>query len=113
MRTYVQFKFHFLKEDYLEIPNAKHRKAMTRLRISAHRLAIERGRYNNTPLEKRLGLTCDGEVVEDEYHFLVKCSKYETQRKSLFEATNYRCASFKHLNEYDKFIFLMSAGVNK
>ena len=66
MRTYTQFKSNLVMEDYLDIPASKHRKEMTRLRISAHRLAIERGRYNNTPLEERTCPTCEGQIIEDE-----------------------------------------------
>ena len=50
---------------------------MTWLRISAHRLEIERGRYNQTPVEQRFCPWCklvlNSEVTEDETHFLQHC----------------------------------------
>ena len=110
MRIFTQFKSHFEFEDYLNISNVKHRKAMTRLRISAHRLAIERGRYNNIPIEDRVCTTCQGRILEDEYHFLMICNKYDDTRRSMMNAINDKCDHFKHLSDYDKFIYLLSAG---
>ena len=75
MRTYIQFKSVFLYEDYLNIKNEKHCKALTHLRISAHTLAIERGRYIRPiiPPEQRLCTYCPNDKIEDEYHFLIEC----------------------------------------
>ena len=66
------------KETYLtKVTNSKHRIAMTKLRLSGHRLEIETGRYaNNTEAKDRLCPYCKfiGQtVVEDEIHFLIKC----------------------------------------
>ena len=45
----------FEPEKYLfEITNFKHRQVVTKLRISAHKLTVETGRYNNTPYNDRL-----------------------------------------------------------
>ena len=109
MRTYIQFKSHFEFEDYLNISNVKHRKAMTKLRISAHRLAIERGRYNNIPLDKRICTTCQGQIIEDEYHFLLKCIQHVNARQAMLHTIDTMCENFKHLSEYDKFTYLLSA----
>ena len=75
-------------------------------------MSIERGRYNNTPLEDRVCTTCDGRLLEDEYHFLMKCSKFTDARQVLFNAVNASCKGFSLLREYDKFVFLLSAGVD-
>ncbi len=57
LRTYKLFKRKIDLEDYLEhIETPSHRSALTRLRISAHNLRIERGRYervNNRMLEEK------------------------------------------------------------
>ncbi len=45
MRTYTKLKPFFVKEKYLGIKDGAVRSALTRIRISAHNLAIERGRY--------------------------------------------------------------------
>ena len=49
---------------------------LTKLRISAHFLAIETGRYNNTPKEHRFCKHCPTSV-ENEYHFILYCSKFD------------------------------------
>ncbi len=58
---------------------------ITKLRISAHDLLIERGRYfrPKIPREQRLCTTCN--KVEDEEHFLLFCTKYSTLRSTTFQ----------------------------
>jgi len=43
IRTYRKFKSHLEYEECLNIPNTNHCKARAKLKISAHRLAIEQG----------------------------------------------------------------------
>ena len=47
-------------------------------------LRIESGRYNNTPLERRICYMC-GLEVEDELHFLMRCVAYEDIRRECLE----------------------------
>ena len=54
---------------------------MSRLRLSAHRLCIETGRWtkpNSIPVNERKCLTCN--VIEDEYHFVSECLMYKDLR---------------------------------
>ena len=44
---------------------------------------IEKGRYSNTPIAERKCQICD--VIEDEYHFLDNCIKYDNIRSKLME----------------------------
>ena len=58
LRTYKLFKDQFQLEHYLkcQLPN-KHRAALTKLRVSCHKLAIETGRYHKPaplPVDHRL-----------------------------------------------------------
>ena len=114
MRTYIEFKSKFIFEDYLSISNEDDRKALTRLRVSAHTLAIERGRYTTppTPVEARTCSHCPDNQVENEMHFIMKCSKYMQQRETLFAEIARICEQFYKLNDKEKFIYLMSAGVD-
>ena len=48
----------------------------TKLRISAHDLKIEAGRYNRTPVENRLCTQGLSSSVEDDMHFMLDCGKY-------------------------------------
>ena len=112
MRTHNTFKHNFEYEQYLNMTNEEHRKSLTRLRISAHRLAIERGRYTKpqTPAEKRLCKFCSGKSIEDEYHFLMSCNYYHETRASLIMNITRECKNFANLKESEQFIYMMSSG---
>ena len=50
---------------------------ITRFRVSAHTLLIEKGRYHNIERgKKRICQMCDMNDVEDEHHFILKCPFY-------------------------------------
>ena len=49
------------------------------MRISAHKLEIETGRYTKTTREERLCKLCSLEV-EDELHFIMSCPKLSKRR---------------------------------
>ena len=75
--------------------NKKHVVAMCKLRISAHDLMIEKGRYTNVQRQDRLCNYCD--EVEDEYHFLDRCIMYKKQRNETLAASN---ITYKTLSDY-------------
>ena len=89
MRTYRLFKTieNYKCEDYLhQVTNTRHRIALTKLRLSNHKLAIETGRYSR-PFKKpaeRICPVCKIEM-EDEYHFLNICPAYQEKRCSLLD----------------------------
>ena len=75
--------------------NRRQRSALAKLRCSAHRLKIEIGKYSRfyseetkrheqLPREKRTCDTCK-DKVEDEHHFLLKCSLNEEILKNFFQ----------------------------
>jgi hypothetical protein len=69
--TYVTVKNNFGFEKYLDkIKNFEQRRTLTRFRISAHKLAIETGRYKGIPRHDRICTRCTDNTVEDERHFL-------------------------------------------
>jgi hypothetical protein len=111
MRTYVKIKDKFCMEDYLISLASEHRKSLTRFRISAHNLAIERGRYTKPPtaLQNRTCLHCPSHV-EDEHHFLLDCTAHMQSRIKLFRHINEVCPNFENLADDKKFIFMLSAG---
>ena len=66
----------------MEFPLSKeHRSFLTKIRISAHSLNIETGRYNSIPREQRLCTFCLS-LVEDEKHFILHCPKHQNIRNS-------------------------------
>ena len=64
------------------------RKAMTRLRLSSHKLMIERGRWLNILPKDRLCTLCN--KLEDEFHVICECPRYDTCRK-LYSSAQRRC----------------------
>ena len=73
-------EFHF--QPYLDIINIrKFRTAMTKLRVSSHRLEVETGRWTrpvSIPFDERKCHICDR--LEDEFHFLFECPFYNELR---------------------------------
>ena len=55
LRVYKNLKINFgCKMYFYLVQNFKYRQTVTKLRISAHRLPVETGRYNNVPYNDRL-----------------------------------------------------------
>ena len=59
------------------------RSTISRIRLSAHQLAIEKGRYSNVPKSERYCLACNNHAFEDEEHFLLQCQAYSILREKL------------------------------
>ena len=74
---YREMKTIFELSDYLmSISNVKYRNIISKLRLSAHNLAIERGRHQNVERRLRKCIYCDVNEIEDEFHFVIVCPKY-------------------------------------
>ena len=107
--SYLRYKNSIRIEDYLtKIKNVKHRKALTRLRLSCHPLMIEKGRHQKPPLERcdRICPFCKS-VTENELHFIITCPKYENERISLFNMCTVNSIHFETMTNEMKFIFIM------
>ena len=107
LTQYALFKKNLHIEPYLDFLNndTTARIEYTKLRISAHKLKIETDRYTNTPMNQRLCREC-GEI-EDEKHFLLKCSLNKEIRDNLFISLMDIFPDFRNLTDEDKFIFMM------
>ena len=84
LRSYSKFKKSFSVENYILRFPLYVRRNMTKLRISAHSLAIETGRFsvpNKTPIEKRNCFHCG--QIEDEFHVIFNCNLYSEERSNL------------------------------
>ena len=53
----------------------QHRSLIAKLKCGVLPLAIETGRFKNTPREIRFCRVCDDKKVETEYHHLLHCEK--------------------------------------
>ena len=91
-------KLHFLAklknthvfEPYLNINNFEHRRAITKIRTSSHKLEIETGRWNKMQRENRICKNCALGEIEDELHLLFNCRMHETERRKLFEVLKHK-----------------------
>ena len=109
LETYFLFKTNFGYENYLSLMhNFSHRRALARLRISAHRLPIETGRYSNIPRNNRICTKCAEGEIGDEIHFLLNCSKFHNERKDIIQLVKDENRNFNSLDKERKFIWLMS-----
>ena len=112
LRTYSTFKKKFQFENYLNIADPKARKNLSRLRVSAHRLHIETQRFNGRnlyiPEEQRICPCCNSQEKEDEFHFIVKCDRYQIPRQAMFNSVIEKNIHFSNYTENQKFIWLMS-----
>ena len=58
------------------------------MRISAHTLLIEKGRYSRPKLPRDLRQCTVCTQIEDEEHFILFCKKHDSIRKNLFSKLN-------------------------
>ena len=114
LHLYASFKSNFRFEPYLDLlPDFKIRSTLAKLRVSAHNLQIEAGRFhkNKTPREERICLYCrksNSFQVETEVHFLLSFPFYESERQKILEITYRNFPSTISLSEHEMFIWLMS-----
>ena len=112
LRTYRTFKSNFGTEAYLfNCNNSSYRKCLARFRLSAHNLNIERLRYvyPRVPPEDRICNQCSKNECEDEFHFVMKCDKYNVLRKDFFDNLVVLCKNFHDMDDHKKFMWICSS----
>jgi hypothetical protein len=100
MTTYVSWRLNILYITKLRLPfelqkyltfniNKYVRSLLAKLRLSAHILAIETGRFckPTIPANERFCKACK-DKVEDEHHFLIECPIYNSVRDTFFKLFN-------------------------
>jgi hypothetical protein len=100
LRTYKTYKSSFTREPYIDlVRNRNQKSSLTRLRTGSHFLGAEKGRWSRpvTPLEQRTCSYCSPPTtntslppspsgpVDDEHHFVMKCTRFDTERIIAFE----------------------------
>lgn len=79
LNIYKHFKIEFCMESYLDFHiNVQ---LLTKIRSGTLKLSVETGRYQNLERENRICFSCNMNVVEDEYHFVLVCPTYRSLRK--------------------------------
>ena len=103
--VYKNCKESFSYECYLDILPKSLRFHVTRIRISAHTLRIQTGRYgqNRIPRNERYCTFCNSLDLEDEYHFILICPCFIDNRKKYIKSYYYNRPSMY------KFIELISS----
>jgi hypothetical protein len=123
LRVYNQFKSSFTKEPYIEqVRNRNQRCFITRLRVSAHHLGIEKGRKTRpvTPIEKRICDYCKPNPssdqtrptnqqthVDTEFHFVTQCDCFNIARNCFYGKMSSIIPGFMNLSNEQKFSTLM------
>ena len=107
--TYSRYKHTFNLEQYLDsIHDKKFKIALSRFRLSSHRLEVERGRYRDIARSDRKCKLCTQNSIENEYHFLLSCPQYINLRRKYLK----RCYwSWPTLNKFDN--LMMSTNKNE
>ena len=81
LRTHRTIKKVFGYENYLSMNSPNVRRSFTRFRTSSHCLEIEMGRYPpRTAANYRYCKQCNTHEIDDEFHFLLVCSKFQNLR---------------------------------
>ena len=77
------------RHPYIDICKLKSdRSLLSKFRLSAHSLAIEKCRYSNIERQNRVCLSCDTGEDENEYHFFSICPHYISLRKTFLQKVN-------------------------
>ena len=82
-RIFKYIKNEFIFESYLRIYNRALRTSLTKIRLSSHIFYIERGRWgpNVININERKCNICN--VIENEFHCLIECPKFNNERRGL------------------------------
>ena len=110
LRTYKTLKTNIGWEGYLdEVNNFSRRRVITKIRLSNHRLMIEKGRHENLQRDDRVCPFCTQRVVEDESHFIFDCPTYIHLRAQLYAEIEEKFPSFNLLPTADKLKIVLSS----
>lgn len=79
-RNYHIFKDDVRLENYLLVLPSKIYLPLIKFRTANHKLPIERGRWENVPHEDRKCNLCDKNDIGDEFHYILICPFFSTER---------------------------------
>ena len=107
-------KLEFFKNIYSEnfrppyidlLKSIKDRSSISKIRLSAHSLMIEKGRYQNIDKKERKCVICKNDKIEDEEHFSLHCKVYQSKRVILF--SKLKCYTMYNHYSFQKIANLM------
>ena len=98
LRTYCLLKKKLLHEPFLTVRNRRGIPELVKIRGGTNRLRIEQGRYRKEAITERICENCNANQIEDEAHFMLKCTAYANLRERMWkefeESTKSRKESF-------------------
>ena len=109
LESYTTYKTRFFTEPYIsQVRNKSERINLSKLRTSCHKLLIETGRYDKTDKLNRICVHCNLKEIENEQHFLLSCTKYDSYRIPFLEMVHTMFPYVQRLDAQDKYIWIMS-----
>ncbi len=86
LRTYILFKSLLETEFYVTCLPKSQRSVFSKLRCGVLPLKIETGRFNAIDRENRICEFCSLNEVEDEQHFVCRCTLYNDLRVKMYHS---------------------------
>lgn len=88
--NYKLFKDNQQFEAYLKILSRKNYTPLIKFRTGNHRLPVEVGRWEGIPYTKRKCTLCEKNDIGDEFHYLLICPTFATERNTLLKPYYFR-----------------------
>ena len=87
----------------------RRRSLFAQIRCGVLGLEIELGRFRGKNVNERICSFCQTEaIIEDEYHFIMHCQKYELERQTLFGEITQELPNFLYKTKTEQFKLLMA-----
>ena len=111
LTIYKEIKHNYLFEPYLaKVVDFKKRVAVSKMRLSAHNLLIETGRYCNTPRQSCCCGVCNQNEIGDEIQYCMVCPQHEFLhlRTTFLTDLNMINLNFQLLDKKSLFSYIIS-----
>ena len=110
LNFYSSIKNAMEKEKYILINLSRFEKSIiSQLRYGILPLRVETGRFRNEKREERICNMCNTNEIEDENHFLYRCTFYLDERELLYNKVNL----LNNLNDIEKSKMLFSEHIRQ
>ena len=98
-RNYSLFKNDLKQEKYIINLDGSLLYTRVRFRTANHKLPIETGRWNNIDLPERKCELCNKNDLGDEYHYLLRCSFFVSERRTYIDPYFYTSSNILKFKE--------------
>ncbi len=101
---FTSIKTEFGVEPYIKLNISRYeRSLLSQLRYGILQIQLEVGRYQNENRANRLCKICNGGVIEDQQHFVLKCPAYNIRRGMFIEKIKEKIVDWDNLTDNEKF----------